>query len=182
MSAGTAPSIPPQNAKKRRGKGEASAVAATSTAAPVSVAASNADARSVSGEGAATNGQQEPSFLKELHKNLRNTNKKLNATARVDAIIAENPGKTLEELVALKKINSDQKAQALKKPALQETVAHIEEQISQYKQLETYYEEQQSKEKAKLETQHKEELESLKKTLVAEIEQNAEKRFKERLL
>ncbi|KAF3483540.1 uncharacterized protein GIQ15_02864 [Arthroderma uncinatum] len=124
-----------------------------------------------------------PAFSKNFTSvNLRNTNKKLNATARVDAIIAENPGKTLEELVALKKINADQKAQALKKPALQETVAHIEEQIAQYKQLEAYYEEQQAKEKTKLETQHKEELESLKKSLVVETEQNGEKRFKERLL
>ncbi|KAM5452157.1 hypothetical protein MaudCBS49596_003511 [Microsporum audouinii] len=177
MSAGTAPSVSPQNAKKRRGKGEAAAVAA-----PVSVAASNTDAPSVSGEGAAANGQHEPSFLKELQKNLRNTTKKLNATAKVDAIIAENPGKTLEELVALKKINADQKAQALKKPALQESIAHIEEQIAQYKQLEAYYEEQHAKEKAKLEAQHKEELESLKKNLVTESEQNDEKRFKERLL
>lgn len=63
MSAGTAPSVSPQNAKKRRGKGEAAAVAA-----PVSVAASNTDAPSVSGEGAAANGQHEPSFLKELQK------------------------------------------------------------------------------------------------------------------
>ncbi|EFR03390.1 hypothetical protein MGYG_06389 [Nannizzia gypsea CBS 118893] len=181
MSAATAPSNPSQtqNTKKRRGKAEAAAVAA-----PVSVAASNTDAPSVTAatDGAAVNGQHEPNFLKELQKTLRNTNKKLNATAKVDAIIAENPGKSLEELVALKKINADQKAQALKKPALQETIAHIEEQITQYKQLEAYHEEQRTKEIAKIQAQHKEEIESLKTNLETESKENVEKCFKDRLL
>ncbi|DAA79451.1 TPA_exp: Uncharacterized protein A8136_0224 [Trichophyton benhamiae CBS 112371] len=181
MSAVTAPSNPSQtqNTKKRRGKTEASAT----VAAPVSVAASNTDAPSVAAaaDGSA-NGHHEPSFLRELQKTLRNTNKKLNATAKVDAIIAENPGKSLEELVALKKINTDQKAQALKKPALQETIAHIEEQIAQYKQLEAYYEEQRVKEIAKIEAQHKDEIESLKKNLETESKESSEKRFKDRLL
>ncbi|EFE44142.1 conserved hypothetical protein [Trichophyton verrucosum HKI 0517] len=180
MSAVTAPSNPSQtqNTKKRRGKAEASAT----VAAPVSVAASNTDAPSVAAaaDGSA-NGHHEPSFLRELQNNQTDETSQ-NATAKVDAIIAENPGKSLEELVALKKINADQKAQALKKPALQETIAHIEEQIAQYKQLEAYYEEQRAKEIAKIEAQHKDEIESLKKNLETESKESSEKRFKDRLL
>lgn len=47
----------------------------------------------------------------------------------MDAIIAENPDKSLDDLIEEKKINNDQKAQVLKKPSLQATVAQTEEQI-----------------------------------------------------
>ncbi|PYH33234.1 uncharacterized protein BO87DRAFT_407457 [Aspergillus neoniger CBS 115656] len=100
---------------------------------------------------------------KELQKSLRNAMKKLNATAKVDAIIAENPGKSLDELVAEKKINVDQKAQALKKPSLQAAVAQIEEQIAQFKSFAAYYEERLVSQKAELEQAHKEQLEAVQK-------------------
>ena len=47
---------------------------------------------------------------------------------KVDSIIAENPGVSLDDLVASRKINNDQKAQALKKPVLQVQLAQLEEQ------------------------------------------------------
>ncbi len=43
---------------------------------------------------------------------------------------------TLDDLVAAKKINADQKAQILKKPSLQIQLAQIEEQIKQYTKFE----------------------------------------------
>ncbi|CAK39749.1 uncharacterized protein BO96DRAFT_385000 [Aspergillus niger CBS 101883] len=106
---------------------------------------------------------QEHQHFKELQKSLRNAMKKLNATAKVDAIIAENPGKSLDELVAEKKINVDQKAQALKKPSLQAAVAQIEEQIAQFKSFAAYYEERLVSQKAELEKAHKEQLEAVQK-------------------
>ncbi|KAL4786720.1 hypothetical protein BJX76DRAFT_346069 [Aspergillus varians] len=99
---------------------------------------------------------------KDLQRNLRNNVKKLNATAKVDAIIAENPNKTLDELVAEKKINNDQKAQALKKPALQVAISQLEEQIAHYKEFATFYEQRLASQKAALEKAHTEELEALR--------------------
>ncbi|KAL4750417.1 hypothetical protein BDW72DRAFT_175883 [Aspergillus terricola var. indicus] len=93
---------------------------------------------------------------RDLQRNLRNNVKKLNATAKVDAIIANNPDKTLDELVAEKKINEDQKAQALKKPVLQATIAQLEEQIAHYKEFATSYEQRLTSQKAELEKAHKE--------------------------
>ncbi|KAL4928279.1 uncharacterized protein BDV17DRAFT_264621 [Aspergillus undulatus] len=98
---------------------------------------------------------------KELQRNLRNNVKKLNATAKVDAIIAENPNKELEELVAEKKINNDQMAQALKKPALRAAIAQLEEQIAHYKEFATFYEQRLASQKAELEKAHKEEVKAL---------------------
>ncbi|KAL2845443.1 hypothetical protein BJY01DRAFT_182387 [Aspergillus pseudoustus] len=104
---------------------------------------------------------------KELQKNLRNNTKRRNATAKVDAIIADHPDKSLEDLVAEGKINADQKAQALKKPALQAAITQAEEQISHYKELATVYEQRLAGQKAELEEAHKQEVESLKEKAAA---------------
>ncbi|KAL2825454.1 hypothetical protein BDW59DRAFT_72870 [Aspergillus cavernicola] len=93
---------------------------------------------------------------KELQRNLRNTLKKLNASAKVDIIIAENPDKSLDELVDEKKINADQKAQALKKPALQATLAQVEEQLAHYKEFAIFYEQRLTSQTAELEKAHRE--------------------------
>ncbi|PGH33000.1 hypothetical protein GX50_04215 [[Emmonsia] crescens] len=127
-------------------------------------------------------GAHEPAFLKDLHKSHRNAVKKLNATSKVDSIIAENPNKSLDELVAEKKINEDQKAQALKKPALQAVISQIEEQINQYKQYGQYYEDRLASQKIEIEKAHKDELEALKEKVAAETLESAEKVFEERLL
>lgn len=105
-----------------------------------------------------------------------------NSTAKVDATLAENPGKSLDELVAEKKINTDQKAQALKKPALQANVAQVEEQISQYKQFAAHYEERLASQKAALEKEHKEKLESFRENAVNEATDACKKEFGNRLL
>ena len=54
---------------------------------------------------------------------------------KIDAILAENPNASLDELVASRKINNDQKAQALKKPGLQASLAQYDQQIVQYLSL-----------------------------------------------
>ena len=50
--------------------------------------------------------------------------------------MAEHPGKSLEELVSLKIINTDQKASIQKKPGLQSQLAQFEEQLAQAKKVE----------------------------------------------
>ncbi|EEP78386.1 conserved hypothetical protein [Uncinocarpus reesii 1704] len=162
----------PKGSKKKRGKTEAPA--APSTPAP--------QESTSTAEPTANGASYEFPFVKELQKSLRNATKKLNATAKVDAIVAENPGKSLDDLVAAKKINADQKAQILKKPGLQETVASIEEQLLQFKQYGAYYDDRLAKQKDELDKAHKEELESIKQSIVAETMQAAEQDFKERLL
>ncbi|KAF9887655.1 hypothetical protein FE257_009748 [Aspergillus nanangensis] len=107
-------------------------------------------------------------YFKELQRNLRNAMKKLNATAKVDAIIAEHPGQSLDSLVAAKKINTDQKAQALKKPSLQASVVQLEDQIAHFKQFASQYEERLATQKAELEKAHQEELKALKEKATAE--------------
>lgn len=124
----------------------------------------------------------ESSYIKELQRNLRNTVKKLNATAKVDAIIAENPGKSLDDLVAEKKINADQKAQVLKKPALQGSVAQIEEQITHYKEFAAQYEQRLATQKTELEKAHKEELDAIKENAVSEANESSQTDLRQCLL
>ena len=105
-----------------------------------------------------------------------------NATSKVDSIITENPGKSLDELIAEKKINNDQKAQALKKPALQANVSQIEEQIAHYKEFAAYYEERLANQKEDLEKDHKEELDSAREKTIAETSEANQKDLRRRLL
>jgi len=66
-------------------------------------------------------------------------------------VLAENPGKSLDELVASRKINADQKAQILKKPTLQASLTQLEEQIAQYKKFDQEYKARSQAEKAEFE-------------------------------
>ena len=84
------------------------------------------------------------------------------ATVKVDSVIAENPGKSLDELLAAKKINADQKLQAERKPGLQATVRQLEEQLEHYKKFEDDLRSRFDEEKAELERSHQEEIEKLK--------------------
>lgn len=81
----------------------------------------------------------ESSYVRELQKNIRNVNKKISNTSKADSLVSQHPGKTLDELVAAKIINNDQKAQILKKPSLQAQVAQLEEQVVQYQKIEEQY-------------------------------------------
>ncbi|OGM41974.1 hypothetical protein ABOM_009407 [Aspergillus bombycis] len=135
-------------------------------------------------DGATANGVDsiDSPYFKELQRSLRNTVKKLNATAKVDAIIAENSGKSLDDLVAEKKINADQKAQALKKPALQATIAQIEEQIANYKEFAAQYEQRLATQQAELEKAHKEELDAIQEKAVSEANKASQTDLRQRLL
>lgn len=84
--------------------------------------------------------------------------------------------------MAEKKINNDQKAQALKKPALQANVAQIEEQIAHYKEFAAYYEERLASQKADLEKAHKEELDSIREKTTAEASEANTKDLRRQLL
>ena len=81
---------------------------------------------------------------------------------KVDSIIADNPDMTLDQLVSVRKINADQKAQALKKPSLQSQLTQLEEQITQYKKFEEEFSQRHKADKEQLAATHQEELEELR--------------------
>lgn len=105
-----------------------------------------------------------------------------NATQKVDSIVAENPAQTLDELLAARKINQDQKAQAQKKPALQASLAQLEEQVAQYKQFDEDYQKRLATEKAALANSHKDQLDKAKDAATSAAKAESTKEAKDNLL
>ena len=101
---------------------------------------------------------------------------------KVDTIIAENPQQNLEELVAVRKINADQRAQALKKPALQAQLSQLEDQITHYRKLDQDYQKRMTDERQELENAHAEEINNLKETFQVEAQQETPNLLKHHLL
>jgi hypothetical protein len=104
------------------------------------------------------------------------------ATQKVDSIIAANPGVSLDELLASRKINADQKAQAERKPGLQAQLAQYEEQYTNYKKYGDELEAKFAKEKEALSKIHSGELETLRETIKAEAKLEQQRIVKEKLL
>jgi len=169
-----------KSARKKKTKQDSTA-AATAVPAATEKTASEAGAGGSDPSGNA-NGDNESAYIKELQKNIRNINKKLNATQKVDSIIAENPGVSLDDLAASRKINADQKAQALRKPKLQAELAQLEEQIAQYKKFDQEFSEKHARETELLRKSHSGELEALRETLKAEAAIEQKKLFREKML
>jgi len=84
------------------------------------------------------------------------------AMAKVDSVMAENPDMTLDQLVSARKINNDQKSQALKKPSLQAQLSQLEDQIVQYKKFEEEFNQRSKADKEELTSAHQKELEELR--------------------
>lgn len=78
---------------------------------------------------------------------------------------------SLDDLVAARKINQDQKAQVLKKPNLQATLAQLEEQIVQYKKFDQEYKSKAQAEKAELEKAFAERQEQATKDAAKQLEE-----------
>ncbi|KAL8806992.1 MAG: hypothetical protein Q9182_000973 [Xanthomendoza sp. 2 TL-2023] len=157
-----------KSAKKKKAKAEA---AAKDNPPQPSV---DTESPKANGE-SASDGSYESPYMKELY-NLQN------ATQRVDSIIAENPDQTLDELLATRKINPDQKAQAQKKPSLQASLTQLEEQVAQYKQFDEDYQKRLATEKATLLSSHKADLDKVKEAAIAETRTESAKEAKDNLL
>ncbi|KAK2053582.1 hypothetical protein LY76DRAFT_553747 [Colletotrichum caudatum] len=140
-----------KSAKKKKAKVAERTESPAPTASP---APERADGSDESGE---------TPYIREIQKNIRNTNKKLTNASKIDNLIVENPGKSLDDLVASRIINADQKAQYLKKPALQAQITQYEEQLAQYKKIDQEYRTRAANEKAELEKSFAEKLEKLEK-------------------
>jgi hypothetical protein len=101
---------------------------------------------------------------------------------KVDSILAENPGVSLDDLVASRKINNDQKAQALKKPQLQAQLVQLEEQLSHFKKFELEFQQKLVHEKELLQSAHKKELERLRAEVKAEAAAELPKILKQKYI
>lgn len=129
-----------------------------------------------------TDGSHENPYILSLQKNMRNINKKLTGMHKTDAVIKENPGVSLDDLLSQKKINADQKASALKKPQLQAQLAALEEQVQQYKKFDAEYQAQIKKLRDDLTSGHGLELEKIKAAAEREAVARGEAELKKKLL
>lgn len=105
------------------------------------------------------------------------TSQQGNAT-KLDSILKEHPGKSVDDLVSERLINADQKQQILKKPALQAQVAQYEEQLAQYIKVDEQYKTQAASEKADFEKT----LQKAKEDAVAEAKEESNKNLRGNLL
>lgn len=106
-----------------------------------------------------------------------NTRDKTNAS-KTDAILSQNEGKSLDELVAARIINADQKAQILKKPGLQAQLAQYEEQLAHLQKVEEQYRARAAADKAEFDKA----LEQAKADIAEEAKQATEESLKKNLL
>ncbi|SPO03369.1 uncharacterized protein DNG_06052 [Cephalotrichum gorgonifer] len=118
---------------------------------------------------------QESSYVRELQKNIRNVNKKIANASKTDPLLEEHSGKTLDELVAARIINADQKAQVLKKPALKAQLAQLEEQLVQFKKVDADYQARLAAEKDSLKKELAEQQEKLEKEKADAVQEAKEK-------
>jgi hypothetical protein len=129
-----------------------------------------------------TDGSSEHPYITSLVKNMRAINKKISGMAKTDAVIKDNPNVSLDDLVAQRKLNQDQKAQALKKPQLQAQLVTLEEQVQQYKKFDAENQAQIQKLKEELTSTHSQELEKIKQETQAQAVAQAEAELKKKLL
>ncbi|KAL8640377.1 MAG: hypothetical protein Q9228_002691 [Teloschistes exilis] len=167
-----------KSAKKKKAKAEAAAKVSTVQPGSEPEAAKSPVENVTNG----VDGPNESPYMKELNKNIRSIKKKLAACQKVDSIIAENPNQNLDELLAARKINQDQKVQVQKKPSLQASLAQVEEQVAQYRQFDEEYQRRLAAEKSALETSHKAELDRVKETATSAAKAESEKEAKDNLL
>ncbi|KAK6824732.1 hypothetical protein PG995_015660 [Apiospora arundinis] len=145
--------------KKKAAAAQRTESPAPSASAPISVSGDDSN---------------ESPYVRELQKNIRNINKKISNVTKTHALIEQHKDKSLEELVAAKIINADQKSQVLKKPQLESQLAQVEEQLTQYKKIEAEYRTKSATDKAKVEKDLTERLEKEKAdALVAATEKAA---------
>lgn len=98
--------------------------------------------------------------------------------SKTDSLLSQHAGKSLDELVAQKIINSDQRAQVMKKPALQVQLAQMEEQLVQYQKVHEQYRSRAMSDKAEWEKS----LDKAKADAVGEVKQEFKKSLQENLL
>ncbi|RCI14468.1 hypothetical protein L249_6102 [Ophiocordyceps polyrhachis-furcata BCC 54312] len=163
--------------KKKVAKATESAKAPELAKAPEPAHSPTPSTASGVGDKSQDDGNEMP-IIKDLQKNIRNLTKKITNASKTDSLLAQHSNKSLDDLVASKVINTDQKAQILKKPALQEQLAQTEEKLAQFRQLNDHYRLRAKMDKAEWEKS----LEKAKDEAMAETRQNFDKSLRDHLL
>lgn len=101
---------------------------------------------------------------------------------KLDKIQEENPGQSLDDLVAAKKINNDQRAQGLRKPILNAQRDEYSEQLKKYEKFVDDYEERLVKQRESLTSTNTTAVEAIRAEVTREVKKEMEIEFKRRLL
>jgi hypothetical protein len=117
-----------------------------------------------------------------MHRQIRKINKALSAMEKLDKVVAENPGMTLDDLVTAKKINNDQRAQGQRKPKLLEQREQYTEQLNKYSKFVEEYEDKLVKQRELLTSSHAKEIDEVREFVTSEVKKEMEIEFKRRLL
>ncbi|KAL1625829.1 hypothetical protein SLS54_003301 [Diplodia seriata] len=162
------PSSAPAESKSARKK-KAKAEAAAAAAAAASPATPTKDDQNPIDGGVNGADDGEHPYIKDLQK-------------YVNSVMKENPNVSLDDLVASKKINTDQKAQALKKPSLEAEREQLNEQLVNFKKVQEELAAKLIRQKEAVEAAHAKELKELEDKIRAEEKAEADKTVKQRLL
>lgn len=174
-----------KSARKKKAKAAEAANSngnSNGTAQAPPTATPQAPAKEESSNGADASGSFEHPHLKELQKQIRNVNKRLAGLQKTDAVQEANPGVSLDDLVAQRKINNDQRAASAKKPQLLEQLASLEEQVTTFRTVDGEYQAQMAKQKESLTEQHRKELDAAKEEHTREAGETGKGELREKLL
>ncbi|CAN8104554.1 unnamed protein product [Discula destructiva] len=162
-----------KSAKKKKAKAALAAEERTASPAP--------SGSPVQGTSVAGNDSSESPYIRELRKIIRNTTKKIVNASKTQSIILENKDKSIEQLLAAKIINADQRRQVDNKPALEAELARTEEQLAQVLKLDEEWRATVASVKADTEKSLTEKYEQEKVDAIAEVKSKAETDVKEAL-
>lgn len=101
---------------------------------------------------------------------------------KLDKIREEHPSQSLDDLVAAKKINNDQRAQGLRKPVLVAQRDEFSEQLKKYEKFVDDYEEKLVRQRESLASTHTTAVEAIRAEVTQEVKKEMEVEFKRRLL
>ncbi|QDS76892.1 hypothetical protein FKW77_003956 [Venturia effusa] len=175
-------SIPPsssmesKSARKKKAKAELAASPALSKGHTDSSAGLDSSEKINGGEAG------EHPYVVEIRKQIRKINKALSAMEKLDKIQEEHPGQSLDDLVAAKKINNDQRAQGLRKPILTAQREEFNDQLKKYEKFVDDYEEKLAKQRESLASTHTTAVEAIRAEVTQEVKKEMEIEFKRRLL
>jgi hypothetical protein len=131
---------------------------------------------------------EDQNYIKEqltnngIYRQVRKINKALGAMEKLDKIQLEHPGQSLDDLVAAKKINNDQRAQGLRKPILIAQREEFGEQLKKYEKFVDDYEDKLVKQRDSLTSSHTKDVEAIRAEVTTEVKKEMEVEFKRRLL
>ena len=179
------PTAESKTARKKKAKTNSAAPNGTDNPLPISPTAIQKEDSSLDAKNdldPSDPSSTEHPYIKELTKQIRNVHKKLTGLHKLDAIVTENPGLSLEDLVKERKINADQKTSMLKKPLLEAQLAGLEEQLSHYKRFDAEYQVQFQQQRDELTAAHVKEVEGARETTRIAGVNSAESQLRDKLL